>query len=124
MHAVSKPDFDAWVQSMKTPTGAPAADASDDAKKGAQLVGQYGCVGCHTIDGNPLNANARVGRNLSHVASRTTFAAGILETKPENFARWVHDAPSVKQGVKMPSFADRMSDADANAIAAYLVTLK
>lgn len=123
MFAVSPQEFQEWVARQKRPAGAPAPDAPDNVKQGSQLVIQNGCVGCHTIDGNPGNANAKVGPNLSHVGQRTTIAAGFMENNQQNLVRWVHNAPGVKPGVKMPSF-QRLPDADVEAVAAYLSTLK
>ncbi len=119
--SVSPEDFQKWVQDQKTPVGQPPDNAPDTVKHGATLVAP--CAGCHTIEGNPLNGNQKVGPNLSHVGSRTTFAAGVFELNKDNLHHWVQNAPSMKPGIKMPAFPN-INDADADAIADYLLSLK
>jgi cytochrome c oxidase subunit II len=121
VHAVSPAEFEQWVQQQKTAVGAPAAGAPESVTRGATLIAP--CVGCHTIDGNPLNANQRVGPNLSHLAGRQTFAAGIFPLDKEHLARWIRNSPREKPGSLMPAFPNINQD-DAEAIADYLLTLK
>ncbi len=115
-------DFQAWVDRQKQ-NAQPQPDAQtnmDLLKKGEQLVTTGACVGCHTIQGTP--ANGKVGPNLTHVGSRQTIAAGILENNRDNIARWVRNPPAIKPGAKMP--ANLVSEDDARAVAEYLYSLK
>jgi len=75
---------------------------------------------CHTIIGT--TAQSRVGPDLTHVASRHTLAAGALDNTPANLAAWLHDPNQFKPGSNMPDF--RLSDAEVNALVAYLETQK
>jgi cytochrome c oxidase subunit 2 len=43
-----------------------------------------------------------VGPDLTHVASRSTIAAGALPNKREQLAAWIRDSQSIKPGVRMP----------------------
>ena len=78
------------------------------------------CVACHTVKGTL--AQGKVGPDLTHVGSRTTIAAGILDNTPENLAKWIHQPSAIKVGSKMPDLG--LSDQDVRDIAAYLSTLK
>jgi len=67
--------------------------------KGRELFKEKTCVLCHTVrghDGAGVNAP-----NLTHVGSRTTIAAGLLENTPEQLARWIRHPNEVKPGNKM-----------------------
>ena len=54
--------------------------AKGDVANGAKLmVSQGGCLGCHGIKGNPMMVGV-IGPNLTHIATRTTIAAGLFPT--------------------------------------------
>jgi cytochrome c oxidase subunit 2 len=110
-------DFDAWLQDQRTPAPQPSG--------GLTLAGQQyflngPCIACHAIDGTP--ADAHVGPDLSHVASRTTLAAGVITNTPANLTRWLSASQEVKPESKMPDF--HLPSEEVNALAAYLDTLK
>jgi cytochrome c oxidase subunit II len=50
----------------------------------------YGCTNCHVFN-DPLAPN--YGPNLTHLASRTTFAGGTLTLNPKNLTEWILNAP-------------------------------
>lgn len=113
--------FEGWVADQK----AEAATPTDSlAQQGADLFVNGACAGCHTIGGT--NAAGTSGPNLTHLASRGTFAGALLELNEGNLRKWVADAPTVKPGSLMPSGLKDMglSQDDVNAIVAYLLTLK
>jgi cytochrome c oxidase subunit 2 len=112
---VERAAFDRWVAAQRAPAIEPTGDAAD----GKGIFARSACVGCHTIRG--VSAGA-LGPDLTHFGSRTTLAAGLLPNNPGNVAKWVRDAPAIKPGAKMPRFA--LSDAQARALAAYLMALK
>ena len=107
--------FDKWVAAQK----AAAAEPAGDAVAGKDVFAKSACVGCHTIRG--VSAGV-LGPDLSHFGSRKLFGAGLWETNVDNVAAWVKDPPKLKPGSKMPNL--HLSDADAKAVAAYLVGLK
>jgi cytochrome c oxidase subunit 2 len=84
-------EFDAWVAAQKAPA------QIDMANPGVQAFVQNACFTCHSIEGSPWTF-ARIGPNLTHVASRTRLAGAILENTPENMKRWIRNAADVKPG--------------------------
>ncbi|HBY95973.1 MAG: cytochrome c oxidase subunit II [Ardenticatenaceae bacterium] len=110
-------EFDAWLAQQQQ---VPAAPAGGETARGAQLFQDKTCVNCHAIAGT--QAEARVGPDLTHVASRETLGAGVLENTEANMARWLKDPQAVKPGNHMPDM--RLTDAEVRALTAYLETLK
>jgi cytochrome c oxidase subunit 2 len=91
-------DYKRWEQAQMA---LPAASAAGPATAGAQDFQQLSCASCHTIRGTP--AHARIGPDLTHVASRETIAAGRLNNTPGNLAQWLLAPNLVKPGCKMPN---------------------
>ncbi len=116
--AQSNEEFEGWVRDQKAVPPAPTGPAAS----GAQLFvsPQKLCATCHTVAGT--EAKAQVGPNLTHVGSRTTIAAGVLENTPENMARWLRDPVAVKPGSKMPKLP--LSEQDVSALVGYLQSLR
>jgi cytochrome c oxidase subunit 2 len=108
-------EFERWVATQR----APAAEAVGPAAEGQQVYARSACVGCHTVRG--LSAGV-VGPDLTHFGSRRTVGAGLLPATPENVAAWVRDPAALKPGVKMPALG--LSEAEARAVAAYLLSLR
>ncbi|MGI8891176.1 MAG: cytochrome c oxidase subunit II [Chthoniobacterales bacterium] len=115
--AQSAEDFAAWEKAQLQPT---AQRPNETALRGRTLFQQLSCMNCHAIAGTA--ANAGVGTNLTHFASRRQLGAGIVENTPANLRRWLTDPQQVKPGVKMPDF--KFNQAQVNDLAAYLETLK
>jgi cytochrome c oxidase subunit 2 len=88
---------------------------------GEQVFLQNTCVNCHTIRGLP--ATGTVGPDLTHFGSRSTLGAGVLDNTRDNLVRWIRNPQEVKPGVLMPAFSS-LSDADVNALADYLESLR
>ncbi len=111
--------------------------ATGDPASGAKLmVGAGTCLGCHMINGVPGMIGV-IGPNLTHVASRTTIAAGLYPNDPPHLARWIKNAEEMKPGVVMPTIGAgeydprmhtksfvNLSDKQIADIVAYLQTLK
>jgi cytochrome c oxidase subunit 2 len=74
-----------------------------------------GCIACHTIAGNPM-MQAKVGPNLTHIASRTTIAGGLYPNDTKHLTRWIKNARWMKPGVGMPTLGageyDRVTKAN------------
>jgi len=115
--AQSPADFEAWQSAQ---LAAPAPPATDEALRGEQLFMQMSCINCHAINGTP--AQARVGPDLSHVASRGQIGGGILEDTPDNLRRWLRNPQLVKPGSQMPNF--EFTEDQVNELTAYLETLR
>lgn len=110
-------EFAAWTQAQLQTPVTPTTGA---AAQGAKLFQQLTCVNCHAIAGTP--AQARVAPDLTHLASRQTLAAGVLENNTANLATWLADPQAVKPGNHMPRFA--LSPDDLRSLVAYLETLQ
>jgi len=107
--------FARWVAAQQTAPPQPTGAAAD----GKAVYTRSACVGCHTIRG--VSAGT-LGPDLTHFGSRKTLAAGLRPNTPETLAAWLRDPPALKPGVKMPNLG--LSDADARALTAYLLSLK
>ncbi len=116
--AQSAAEFDAWVQQQKRP---PEPPSSDLAKQGEELfMGKAACFSCHTVDGT--KAQGKVGPNLTHIGSRLTLAAGVLDNTPTELARWISGPQTVKPGSKM--VVPALTQDEIQALVAYLEGLK
>jgi cytochrome c oxidase subunit 2 len=107
--------FERWVASERAPAVEPSSAAAD----GKAVYARSACVGCHTIAGVSTGV---LGPNLTHVGSRATIAAGLLPNTKATLTAWIRDAPALKPGAKMPPLG--LGEADADAIAEYLLSLK
>ncbi len=108
-------DFERWVAAQRAAPPEPEGPAAE----GRALYGRLACVGCHTVRG--VSAGV-LGPDLTHVGSRSTIGAGVLPNTPENLTAWLLDPAAVKPGVKMPALG--LSEDEARALAAYLLSLK
>lgn len=89
-------------------------------ERGARLIQQYGCGGCHTVPGVD-RADGLVGPPLTRFGARS-YIAGALPNNAENLRRWIQDPQSVEPGTAMPDLG--VNEADARDIVAYLFTLE
>jgi cytochrome c oxidase subunit 2 len=117
LRVVAEPvaQFNAWLalqRSSVTPGGS----------SGERAFLTNTCVNCHTIRGLP-GALGTVGPDLTHVGSRATLGAGVIDNTPDNLRAWIRNAQAIKPGVLMPGF-ESMSDQDVAALADYLESLK
>jgi cytochrome c oxidase subunit 2 len=113
----SPEDFDAWIKAQQATAAAPT---SGQAIQGAKLFQDMACKSCHTISGT--SAQADIGPDLSHLASRETIAAGVLDNTPQNLADWLRDPQAIKPGNHMPNFG--LTDPQIEEMVTYLETLK
>jgi cytochrome c oxidase subunit 2 len=109
--------FDAWLVGQRRSAAEPSNPL---AARGRDVFLGGPCVLCHTIRGT--DAGSRVGPDLTHLASRTTLAAGTLPNTPGHLAGWIVDAQGVKPGVRMPSIS--LPAEELQAMLAYLGSLK
>jgi cytochrome c oxidase subunit 2 len=125
-------DYEAWAAGQRRPAATPESGL---AARGHQLFAEKGCIGCHTLVGYE-GAEARVGPNLTHIQSRSTFAGAIFELTPANLKRWLADPPAMKpmqpeeigprsnpqRPIGMPNLG--LSPDEIEALVAYLETLE
>jgi len=92
----SQADFDAWVANQQKPAYQPQ---TEDEKAGfAEVTGA--CAACHSIDPSEMNTE-KVGPNLTHLFSRTTFAGGTFDLNEENLRQWLENTQAMKPGNDM-----------------------
>jgi cytochrome c1 len=96
------------------------ADLATILEDGQRLLMSKGCIACHRIQGTP--AAGVLGPDLSHVGSRRTIAAGILENTTANMIRWLRNPGEVKPGALMPNL--QLTDEELRTLAAYLRSLE
>ncbi len=111
-------EFDAWAARQREPA-APRSAAAGRVGAGARAYAQSTCTPCHTIGGV---STGRFGPDLTHFASRATFAGGTIENTPDNVAAWLRDPDALKPGAKMPRLA--LPDGDVASLVAYLESLE
>lgn len=107
--------FNAWLAVQRAP-------AVSNGSAGEQVFVRNTCVSCHTIRGLS-GASGTVGPDLTHVGSRTTLGAGVIDNTPQNLRDWLSDPQQIKPGVLMPAFKT-LSQADLDALVSYLESLK
>jgi cytochrome c2 len=91
-----------------------------DARRGADLIKNYHCGGCHEIPGI-AGADGNVGPPLQRIGTRT-YIAGYIQNSPDNMADWIEDPQRALPGNAMPRMG--IPQKDARDIAAFLYTLK
>jgi cytochrome c oxidase subunit 2 len=123
IQVVAAGDFQGWAAHMQQPAAGPEA-LTGNAAAGRELflAPTSQCIGCHTVQGT--NAVGVTGPNLTHLGSRSFFSGGIRALTTANLRAWVYDAPSLKPGTVMPSFANTFTDQQVADIVAYLETLR
>ncbi|HCP62026.1 MAG TPA: cytochrome c oxidase subunit II [Actinobacteria bacterium] len=113
-------DYQTWLKGQQqgpATAGGLAAQGADVFVHGSWPLGA--CVGCHTIHGV---SEGKIGPNLTHFGSRTTFAGAILRNTPANIAAWLRDPSAVKPGVDMPNLG--LSPTEVRELVAYLESLQ
>jgi cytochrome c oxidase subunit 2 len=120
--AVPQATYDKWAAAQRESNvdGSlpPNQALPADALRG-ETVFVASCSGCHTVRGT--DALGHVGPDLTHIASRETIGAGMLDNTTPNLMRWVSNAQTIKPGVLMPPMNLRHDD--LAAVVAYLTTL-
>jgi cytochrome c oxidase subunit II len=107
--------FERWISAQKTTPAEPTGPAAE----GKAIYVRSACVGCHTIRGVSTGA---LGPDLTTFGSRRTLAAGMFPSTAETVAAWIKDPTALKPGSKMPALG--LTDDQARAVAAYLLSLK
>jgi len=112
----AKGEFEEWIKLQQAP---PVESADPLAQQGKEIFGKSACVGCHTIAG--VSAGL-IGPNLTHFASRRTFAGSMMATTADNLVKWIEDPAHMKPGALMPNLG--MAGDQSKALGAYLLSLK
>lgn len=110
-------EYAAWLENESRP----AVESTDSAVLvGKKLVTAGACIACHTIEGTDAKFG-KTGPNLTHLARRSTIAAGLMENNAENLTKWITDPQAVKPGALMP--AHLVPEQEIKYVVAYLQTL-
>lgn len=109
--------FERWIQDQRRTANQPASEIE---QRGLKLVQSSACVMCHTIRGTA--AGGRTAPDLTHLATRSTIAAGILPRTAEHLTEWITNPQAIKPGNKMPALS--FAPEDRAAIVAYLEQLR
>jgi len=111
----SREDFAKWAAAQQAPAREEAG-----VRAGRELFASLSCINCHTIRGTP--ANGVFGPDLTHLMSRWTIGAGVIQNTPETLRAWIDDPAAVKPGALMPAM--KLSRDDLDKVTAYLVSLR
>ncbi len=110
-------DYQRWI-AVQRENGVMPTDPEAAAGKLAFL--SKPCAACHTVRGTP--AIGTTGPDLTHVGSRQTIAAGLLETTRGSLAAWIADPQTLKPGNNMPMVP--LTSVELRNISAYMESLK
>jgi cytochrome c oxidase subunit II len=109
--------YQQWYEGQLRQAAEPAQESH---MRGRDIFMNSPCVVCHSIRGT--EARGAVGPDLTHLASRTTLAAGTLPNTRGNLAGWVVDAQSTKPGSRMPPMS--LQPQDLEPLLDYLGSLR
>ncbi|MBB6144520.1 cytochrome c oxidase subunit 2 [Silvibacterium bohemicum] len=115
--AESKENFNRWMEAQRQSAADPKTEQT---RHGQQVFLTHSCVLCHAIGGT--TAGSHVGPDLTHLATRSTIAAGTLPNTIGNLAGWILNAQSIKPGCRMPP--NQLSGSDLQDLLAYMETLR
>jgi cytochrome c oxidase subunit 2 len=103
--------FESWLAAEQEPANA----------AGSETFIAAGCGACHTIRG--VVAEGAIGPDLTHLARRTTIAAGTLPNTREHLMAFVASPDHAKPDTRMPPYAS-LPGPDRSAIVDYLMSLR
>jgi mono/diheme cytochrome c family protein len=107
----------AYLYDRSRPVDVPPAAGRGDAARGATLIAERGCFGCHEADPKAqrdlTGTYRQFGPNLAGIGSKASR---------DWIYHWIRDPKAWNPDTKMPNL--RLTDADALDIAEYLTTLK
>jgi cytochrome c oxidase subunit 2 len=112
----SQADFDAWVANQQ----APAAPPQTPQEQVGYEVLTTACAGCHSIDPAETDTT-KVGPNLAHLFSRSTFAGATFDLNNANLRRWLKNTQLMKPGNDMEI---TLTPTELEELMAYLPRLK
>jgi cytochrome c oxidase subunit 2 len=115
VYADTPRQFATWIAQQQQP-----AVQDPSAAEGRAVFEGNACISCHTIRGTV--ATGRFAPDLTHFASRETFAAGSVPNTAANVRSFVDNPAHFKPGALMPPM--HLNDHDLDAVTHYLTTLK
>lgn len=109
--------YQRWAAAQKANSVSPA---DPEAAAGKALFMRKPCAACHTIRGT--QASGSTGPDLTHVGSRQTIAAGLLDNTRGSLAAWIADPQTLKPGNNMPMVP--LSSDELRQLSAYMESLR
>lgn len=108
--------FNIWLDERSI-----ASSGIDDNLDGRALFEREGCGACHRVDGTVSQSDT--GPDLSHIGSRLTIGAALLDNETDALSRFIAHPASLKAGAQMPAYL-RLSADELDSIATWLKGLK
>src|SRR3569833_2489226 len=115
--ADSPSDFEQWKALQASAAPQPVTDGQ---KSGKAAFASNPCVSCLAIRGT--DAGGTLGPDLTHLASRSTIAAGTADLNRGTLAAWITDPQNMKPGTNMPT--KKIDPSDLEHLLDYLMGLK
>ncbi|MBN72535.1 MAG: cytochrome c oxidase subunit II [Gimesia sp.] len=115
----SEEEYQKWIAGQQKKPEATTL-ISPLATAGREYFFKATCPRCHKIAGT--SAQAMIGPDLTHFATRSEIGSGVLTNSTENLTLWLKNPQAVKPGCKMPNF--KLSEQNLKQLVAYLETLK
>lgn len=107
-----------WLERQRLPAAVPADTA---AVRGREAFIAHDCIACHTVRG--VGRARERGPDLTHVGSRLSLAAGILENNHANLADFIARSQTLKPANGMPSYP-HIDRETLHALATYMESLR
>lgn len=117
--ALERDEFDAWLEARREPAPEPDSELT---QQGMEVFENAGCANCHGVAGHFPDPPDIIAPDLTHLATRETLAAGILENNRGNLGGWILAPQDLKPGNRMPG-TDLDGD-ELQALLAYLESLE
>ena len=109
--------YQAWAERQRQPAPEPV---DIQQRRGRDFFLSSTCAMCHSVQGTM--AQAVLGPDLTHFASRKYLAAGTLPNNRGTMTAWILDPHRFKAGVNMPPHA--LKPDEIQALMSYLETLQ
>ncbi|MGH7620848.1 MAG: cytochrome c oxidase subunit II [Gemmatimonadaceae bacterium] len=119
MIVVAEPSdkFEEWMRAQEAPAPTPTDSLLT---LGRAVFEGAPCVLCHTVRGT--SAHGTMGPDLTHIATRLTLGAGVVDNTPPVLAGWIANAQAFKPGSDMPQI--QIDGPRMSALVAYLESLR
>jgi cytochrome c oxidase subunit 2 len=115
---VPEPEYRDWLARQAQPAVVPQGG---QLRVGHDAFMRGGCGDCHSIRGTAARGDH--APDLTHVGSRRSLAAGVLDNHHGTLAGWIAGSQDLKPGNPMPD-AREFSGAELRALAAWLGSLQ
>lgn len=118
--AVPEDEFTAWLERSRQVQPEPD---DEEVRHGREVFFAAGCDMCHATRGAPLPPELEgAGPDLTHLASRSTLAAGTLPNTRGSLAGWIADPKGIKPDARMPP--THLPSEQLRALLTYLESLR